>query len=277
VNRPPLLVALDLDGTLIDNSLVVRPRVRAAVHAVAERGIPVTLVTGRMYVATAPFARELGVHGAVACYQGAAVYDADSGERLIETPLKHDIAMRIVERAQRDGHFAQLYHDDRFYVEKYTKYAAYYARLAGVEPIVVPSLAVEFAGRDSTKCNIVMDAELVQRYIETVREVCGEDAYVTRSNPEFIEVMDPHVSKAVALRFIAQRAGIPMERVLAVGDSYNDVPMLRAVGFGVAMGSGPQELKDAAHAVVADYTHDGVAEALERFVLADGGEGRSAP
>jgi Cof subfamily protein (haloacid dehalogenase superfamily) len=184
--------------------------------------------------------------------------------------------LRVVDRAQRDGHYAQLYHDDRFYVEKYTKYAAYYARLAGVEPIVVPSLAVEFAGRDSTKCNIVMDAELVQRYIETVREVCGEDAYVTRSNPEFIEVMDPHVDKAVALRFIAERAGIQMERVFAVGDSYNDVPMLRAVGFGVAMGSGPPELKDVAHAVVADYAHDGVAEALERFVLADGGEGRNA-
>ncbi len=115
MNPPPLLVALDLDGTLIDTSLVVRPRVRAAVRAVVERGIPVTLVTGRMYVATAPFAHELGVRGAVGCYQGAAVYDAGSGERLIETPLKHDIAMRVVERAQRDGHYAQLYHDDRFY------------------------------------------------------------------------------------------------------------------------------------------------------------------
>jgi Cof subfamily protein (haloacid dehalogenase superfamily) len=267
VNAPPLLVALDLDGTLIDDSLVLRPRVREAVAAVRAAGIATTIVTGRMFVATRPFARELGIAGAVGCYQGAAVYDVESGDRLSETPLKHDIAMRVVDRAKRDGHFAQLYHDDRFYVEEYTKYAELYARLAGVQPVVVPSLAVEFAGRDSTKCNIVMDAESVERYIKTVREVCGEDAYVTRSNPEFIEVMDPHVDKAVALRFIAQRAGVPMERVFAIGDSYNDIPMLQAVGFGVAMGSSPQELKAQAKAVVSDYAHDGVAEALETYVL----------
>jgi len=269
----PLLVALDLDGTLIDHSLVIRPRVQAAVHAVAARGIAVTIVTGRMFVASAPYAALLGIRGAIVCYQGAAIYEAATGVKLRETPLASDVALRVVERARRDGYHVQLYRDDRFYCEQYNRYAALYARLAGVEPVVVPSLADAFAGRDSTKCNIVTDPQLVARYIEVVREVCAGDAYVTRSNPEFIEVLNPHVDKGEALRFVASRAGIPMERVFAIGDSYNDIPMLEAVGFGVAMGSGPAELKAVAKAAVGDYEHDGVAEALECFVLTD--EGRA--
>jgi Cof subfamily protein (haloacid dehalogenase superfamily) len=263
----PLLLALDLDGTLIDRSLVITPRVRAAVHEAASRGIAATLVTGRMFVASAPYAVTLGIAGPIVCYQGAAVYEVGTRRCLREVPLGNAVALRVVERAKRDGFHAQLYHDDQFYVEQDNLYAELYAQLAGVRPIVVPSLAEAFAGRDSTKCNIVTEPELVAGYVETVRAVCGEEGYVTRSNPEFIEVMNPRVDKGEALRFVAARLGVPMERVFAVGDSYNDVPMLQAAGFGVAMGSSPDELKRVADAVVGDYAADGVAEALDRFVL----------
>ena len=263
---PPLLLALDLDGTLIDGSLVIRPRVRAAVRGAIGRGVAATIVTGRMYVAAAPFAAALGITGPIVCYQGAAIYDAASGSRLRETPLKNAVALRVAQHALRDGYHVQLYHDDEFYVQQDNRYAQLYARLAGVQPVVVPSLAAEFAYRDSTKCNVVTDPDRAARYEQTVKAVCGEEAYVTRSNPEFIEVMDPTVDKGEALRYVAERAGIPMERVLAIGDSYNDLPLMQAAGFGVAMGSSPPELKAAADAVVGDYAADGVAEAIERFV-----------
>jgi hydroxymethylpyrimidine pyrophosphatase-like HAD family hydrolase len=101
-----------------------------------------------------------------------------------------------------------------------------------------------------------------------MKEVCGDDAYVTRSNPEFVEMLSPKVDKGLALTLVASELGIAIEDVLAIGDSYNDLPLLRTAGFGVAMGSGPPELKAEADAVVGDVEHDGVAEAIERFVLA---------
>jgi len=265
--RAPLLLALDLDGTLIDRTLRVAPRVQEAIARARERGVRATIVTGRMFVAAQPFARLLGIDGPIVCYQGAAVYDAGNGRRLRETPLAHDVAIRVVERAKRDGYHAQLYHDDEFYAEANNKYSALYAELAGIKPIIVPSLAAEFAGRDSTKCNIIMEPERTAAYVEVVRAVCGEEGYVTRSNPEFIEVMNPRVDKGAALRFVAAQYGVPMERVLAIGDSFNDIPLFRAAGFSVAMGSSPGELKAVASAIVADYAGDGVAEAVERFVL----------
>ncbi len=265
--KPPLLVALDLDGTVFGSDLRISDRVREAVAATLRRGVAVTLVTGRMFVATLPHARTLGIGGPIVCYQGAAVYDATTGVKLTETPLGHDAALRIAERALQDGYHVQLYHDDRFYVQERNRYSDLYARLSGVEPVVVPSLEREFAGRDSTKVNVVTDGDKAVAYESVVRAVGGPTAYVTRSMPEFIEVMDARVDKGKALGFVAQRWGVAMDRVLAVGDSYNDVPLLRAAGFGVAMGSAPDELRAVAAAVVADVAHDGVAEALERFIL----------
>jgi hypothetical protein len=262
----PELVALDLDGTVFDGDLTIAPRVVEAVRRTLGANVAVTLVTGRMYVATAPFARLLGVVGPVVCYQGAAVYDAPSGTRLQEVPLASEVALKIVRAARAEGYHVQLYRDDRYYVEEHNRFSALYARLAGVEPLVVASLEETFAHSGATKCNVVTDPERTERCAALLREVCGDDAYVTRSNPEFVEAMNPHVDKGTALRFVAQRLGVPLERVLAIGDSYNDLPLLQAAGIGVAMGSAPSELKAVADAVVGDVAHDGVAEALERFV-----------
>jgi hydroxymethylpyrimidine pyrophosphatase-like HAD family hydrolase len=80
--------------------------------------------------------------------------------------------------------------------------------------------------------------------------------------------MNAKVNKGKSLEIVARHLDVPMEQVLAVGDSWNDAPLLQAAGFGVAMGSAPAELREIADAVVADVENDGVAEALERFVLA---------
>lgn len=262
------LLALDLDGTVIDDSLTISPAVRTAVQNAAALGVHITLATGRMFRATLPYARELGVRGPIVCYQGAGVFDTESGDVLYQEPVPNAVVMRVYERAKRDGFHVQMYKNDRFYVEEDNDYAAFYARLAGTAAIVVDSLAREFAGCGSMKVNMNADAARIAGYEPIMREYLGAQAYVTRSLPEFLEVMNPRVNKGRALRFVAQRLGISIECTMAVGDSYNDVTMLQAAGLGAAMGSSPQELKDVAQVIVGDYRHDGVAEAIERCILA---------
>lgn len=80
--------------------------------------------------------------------------------------------------------------------------------------------------------------------------------------------MNAAVNKGRSLEVVARYMGIDLQDVLAIGDSWNDAPLLHSAGFGVAMGSAPPELRAVADAVVADVANDGVAEALERFVLA---------
>jgi Cof subfamily protein (haloacid dehalogenase superfamily) len=260
------LLALDLDGTLIAPMRPIRPRVIEAVRAAMAAGVPATIVTGRMYAGALPYIRALGIDGPVICYQGAVIADAASGRFLRETPLGNAATLRAYAAAKAGGYHVQFYAGDRFYVEERNRFADLYARITGVEPIVVPSLPEAFAGRGSTKVNLVTDPELTPACFALMQRVCGDVAYVTRSNPEFVELLDLRVDKGEAMREVAALQGLTAQDVLAIGDSYNDIPLLRAAGFGVAMGSAPPELLAEADAVVGDVEADGVAEAIDRFI-----------
>ena len=264
---PIRLVALDLDGTLIGEDLVLRPRVREAVHAAQASGVAVTIVTGRMFAAARPFARELAVDGPIVCYQGAAIFDMASGATLRETTVKPEVTRDALQWARDNGVHAQCYADDTLYVEQINRFSKRYSALARVEPVVVPSLRTEFAQRPTIKLVFVDDPERSEQHLVALRELLGARAYLTRSHVDFVEVVDPAVNKGEALAFVAQRHGVSLDETLAVGDAWNDVPLLDAAAVGIAMGSAPPELRAHAHHVVADVAHDGVAEALERYVL----------
>jgi Cof subfamily protein (haloacid dehalogenase superfamily) len=263
----PALLAIDLDGTLIDHSLTLREPVIRAVHRAAASGVIVTIVTGRMFAATLPFAKRLGVTAPVVCYQGAAIFDTVSAAAIRETPLPNAVALEAYSYAKQHGIHAQVYLDDRFYAEELNEYSQLYARLSGVQPLIVPSLVAALDGRDPTKMNVIVLPERTPAVEADLRALVGESAYITRSNPEFVEMMNPASDKGRAFIAVAERLGVPLDRTMAIGDSYNDIPLLKAAALGVAMGSGPAPLKDAADAVVSDWAHDGVAEAIDRFVF----------
>jgi Cof subfamily protein (haloacid dehalogenase superfamily) len=264
----PKLVAFDLDGTLLGEELLLRPRVLAAIEKMRERGVQGCIVTGRMYQAALPFVRQLQFTAPVVCYQGAAVVDPQTDDVLQDTPLPNGEALELDAYAREHGLHIQLYANDRYYCEQRNQYVALYAKISGVEPIVVPSLRTQFELWDSTKAVMIAEPEVILEHLPRVQKLCGDRAYVTRSIAYFLEVMNSKVNKGKSLEIVARYLGIPMSDVLAIGDSWNDAPLLQAAGFGVAMGSAPAELRNVADAIVADVENDGVAEAIERYVLA---------
>lgn len=264
----PRLVALDLDGTLVGKELAIRPRVERAISAMRERGVIGCIVTGRMYQSALPFARSLHFGAPMVCYQGAAVIDVSSDEVLLDTPLPNREALEAVAFARAAGLHVQLYADDRYYCESNNRFSDFYAHVSGVRPIVVPSLERQFEASDATKAVIIADPEVAAAQLPLLTSRLAERAYVTRSLPAFVEIMSPQVDKGRALRLVAERLGIAMDDVMAIGDSWNDAPLLHAAALGIAMGSAPPELRGVADAVVADVENDGVAEAIERYVLA---------
>jgi Cof subfamily protein (haloacid dehalogenase superfamily) len=264
----PKLLAIDLDGTLIDHDLTLRPRVAEAIERAIAAGVTVSIVTGRMFVAAKPFARRLGLTAPTVCYQGAAIFDTESGSVIAQTPLPNAVAQNAYTYAKQHGIHAQVYLDDVFYAEALNKYSMLYAKLAGVQPTIVPSLMELLDGRDPTKMNVIMEPERTPSVEADLRALLGDTAYITRSNPEFVEMMNPATNKGLAFTRVAELLRIPLADTMAIGDSYNDIPLLKTAAFGIAMGSGPAELKAAADATVADWAADGVAEAIDRYVLA---------
>jgi Cof subfamily protein (haloacid dehalogenase superfamily) len=262
------LVAFDVDGTLVGRDLKISDAVRQSIEQMRRKGIIGCLVTGRMYRATLPFARELGFDAPLICYQGAAIVDPTTDEVLQHQALDNAIVRELIDVTQRDTMHLQLYRNDEYYCEARNRFSDLYAALSLTEPVVVPSLRETFAYSPATKGVIVADAPDAAAFADQLREELGPRAYVTRSLPEFVEVLDPAVDKGAALRFVAAHLGVPIEQTAAIGDSWNDAPLLEAAGVGIAMGSAPPELQAAATAVVADLEHDGVAEAIEKYVLA---------
>jgi Cof subfamily protein (haloacid dehalogenase superfamily) len=262
------LVAFDLDGTLIGRDLVLRPRVREAIERMHEAGVVGCIVTGRMYRAAVPYARELRFEGPLVCYQGAAILDPQTDAVLRDVPIDVETVAAITDLVERDGMHLQLYRNDEYYCERRNRFSDLYARLSNAQPVIVPSLREAFRYSPATKAVVIDDPAPAAAYATRVCEQLGGRVNVTRSYPEFVEILNPRVDKGDALRFVAAHLGVAMSDVVAIGDSWNDAALLREASFGIAMGSAPPELREVADAVVADVAADGVAEAIDRYVLA---------
>ena len=260
------LVALDLDGTLVGRDLEIHPRVKEAVARLRGAKITGCLVTGRMYKSALPFVRSLELDAPVVCYQGAAIVDPESDTVLFDEPMPNVVALEIARLAKADDMHVQLYRNDNYYCEQRNRFSDLYARVSGVEPVVVSSLEEAFEMSDATKAVVIAEADVAAAYASRLQARLAERAYITRSEPEFVEILNPLVDKGKALQFVAARLGVAMENVMAIGDSWNDAPLLKVAGIAVAMGSAPAEIQKLADLVVGDVAHDGVAEALEQYV-----------
>jgi Cof subfamily protein (haloacid dehalogenase superfamily) len=263
----PRIAIIDLDGTTIDYRQELLPRVRDAVRAVAAR-MPVIIATGRMYRSALYWAEELGVLQPLICYQGAMVRemphpDGSPSRTIYEQPLKAAPARHALHIArEQDWHF-QAYQNDELLCERDRPEARLYSHVSGVQFRIVPDLEPLLEhGTTKAACVIEDPAEVDRATVLMARELAGS-ARITRSNPEFVEILDPGVSKAAASEIVCARLGYSLADAIAIGDAPNDVELLAGSGYGVAVASSRPEVLAAADATCAAPEDGGVADVLE--------------
>jgi Cof subfamily protein (haloacid dehalogenase superfamily) len=267
----PRAIVVDLDGTTIDYRQQLHPRIRAAVRAAARR-MPVIIATGRMYRSTLPWAEELGVREPLVCYQGAMVRAMPSGggavgEQIFEQALRPAPALRALHIAREQDWHYQAYQDDELLCERDRPEARLYSHISGVPFRLVPDLEpLLVRGTTKAACVIEDPVEVDRASALMSRELDGS-ARVTRSNPEFVEILDPDVSKAAACAIVCARAGCTLADAIAFGDAPNDIELLVAAGFGIAVSSSRPEVLAVADATCARPEDAGVADVLEALGL----------
>lgn len=265
--NPIRLIALDLDGTLLSPDNTISPRARAAVAAARARGVHVVLATGRMHRSALPYARELGLDGALLIsYNGACIRRVPDGETVLAQPLPAAVARAVAAHAEAQGYHIQAYVEDELCVPELNELALGYARHAGVPARPVGPLS-RWLHQPSLKLLVITEpARLAAVQADLARHFAGQ-VELYPSYRSFLEVVPPGVNKGTALAAACSRLGIGPEQVLAAGDAGNDVPMLAWAGTGVAMPGAGAPVQAAACYVPSQPYGDGVAEAIARFVL----------
>lgn len=259
------LIAIDIDGTLITPDKRITSRVRNILRYVENRGIMVSLVTGRLYPTCKRYSLELGLSGPCVIYQGAMIIDHKTDKVLHELRIPRSKALEIIRYSREQNLALNLYMDQfTFYTEKPNRYSVLDAQLNEVEMQVVKDLE-EVVTNDPLKLMFVDDPEIISKLEEKFSGLDGEIIALT-SLPQFLEIVNKNATKADALKWIADRFNIRREEVMAIGDSHNDIPMIEWAGIGVAMGNADEKVKNSADFVTLSNTEDGVAYAIELLV-----------
>ncbi len=278
---PIELIALDIDGTLIGDDLVIGPDTRAAVAAAMRRGVQVSLVTGRMVSSAMRFARELGLTGPIVGYQGGlirampVVGSGRLGRLLVHTPIRAEVAREIVEWTLAHGLDPHINHLERFVLRAGDPNADDYSAFMGARAELVDDLAGSIR-HPVTKVLAVGEPPLPIELAPLARAQFAGRADVTISHPRFLEVVARGVSKGRAVRWLARHLGVTLGATLAIGDQWNDLEMLSEVGHGTAMPTAPRTVRAAARYIAPSVADEGVARMIEWLVLGSPADARAA-
>lgn len=267
------LLATDLDDSLLNDSYMIAAVDQEAISKAVKAGIKVVLATGRMFRSALPYAIQLDLDTPLITYQGAYVKLIRSDTVLYSRPVPYKLGLEVVERVMSRGYHINIYIDDQLLVEKWTEEAFIYQEISGVEAIVVGNLAayLRLVNRETTKILVVSSEENIDCLQEELKAIFRERLHITKSKPFFLELMHPEATKGKALEAVAAYYGIEREKVIAVGDGYNDLEMIDYAGLGVVVANAREEVKARADYVTSANNNGGVAGVISRFVFNEKG------
>lgn len=259
------LIAVDLDGTLMAPDNSVSAENIAAIEQAIRLGVAVVIATGRPYVSADTVARKLGLPSfPLVAFNGAVIRWPNNGEMLRSFCVPADLAKEVVEQCLQDEVHLHYYLDDQLYVTAYNDWVRIYCNRNEMTYEVVPDMR-KFAGREPVKLLGADKPERIDQLFEQYLERWDNRLYVTRSMPEYVELLSPLVSKGIALDWLIDFYGIDCNDTMAIGDSLNDVPMLERAGHAAAMPDSVEELKKLSQFVPPEQ-RTGVAAAIEWFI-----------
>ena len=224
------------------------------------------LVPQRVAAALLALLTALALTGALGAFNGGTLVRPD-GTLVSAERLRPDVAQRALDMIARPEIIRWLFHDGRWHAERVDDvYAVRERRAANQEPIVGGDFSKLVDAADKVVA-VSDDHDLLARLEREIGDALGENATVMRSQTYYLDITAPRANKGDGIAALAKAAGVPLDRVAAIGDQRNDMAMFARAGFSVAMGQGPEEVRKAASCVTASNEEDGVAQAIDKILL----------
>ena len=261
-------IAFDLDDTLLRDDRTISPFTLSVLRRAAERGIRVIPASGRTRDSMGGFVDQIGCASCFISCNGAEVWSPDRRllmQELLDVPL----AVEIARFAEERGCYAQTYAGDSFYYNQESEWARAYAESSSLKGVYVGDLTAYIA-RPTPKILMMDTPERVASLLREAQGLFAGRVTLTCSKPYFLEANPLRATKGNALRWCGGQLGFAMENVLAFGDSLNDLSMLTAVGYGVAVANAREDVKAQLTLACGSNETDGPAHYIERHILSGG-------
>lgn len=260
------MMAVDMDGTLLNDSKEISPRTAQAIRKAVAQGFLFTLCTGRPIQGVERYSQFLGLQAPLITYNGAMIIRSDTKEILYKQELLPEDIHKILEFGRNYNTTMCIWSGNRLYGNVLNNQIHAYKKNTGVEPVLMED--EDALIRQGVTKILWIDTE---EKIKKIQEELPGDAFsqVTfcTSQTTYLEFFNSQVSKAKAMERLGQLFNIRQEEMIAVGDGLNDLPMIEYAGLGVAMENAQAQVKTRARYITSSNEEDGVGKVLEKFVL----------
>ncbi|MDC7859975.1 sugar-phosphatase [Pantoea ananatis] len=265
------LIAIDMDGTLLNPQHEITPAVKTALNRAREKGVSIVLATGRPFVGIERYLQELDLQAdGQYCISnnGALVHQAKDGEVVADVTLGFDDYLYVEKLARELGVHFQAFDKSHLYTpnKDISEFTIHEASLTGI-PVRYRAVEEMDPATRFPKLMMIDKPALLDAAIAKLPEQAHQTYTILKSAPYYLEILDRRVNKGYGVKMLAEKLGLKAEDVMAIGDQENDLAMIDYAGTGVAMGNAIASVKKIAQFITKTNREDGVAHAIEKWVL----------
>ena len=265
------LIAIDMDGTLLNSNNEVSERTREAIDKAKEKGVHIVISTGRVLKSALYYSEALKLRNPIIACNGAIIVD-ESANIIYKNPIDKSLIKAIIDVAKEKNIYYHFYDESRFYshirVEEVLAFYNEGSKENSIDMKVFENIEEIIENKDLNVYKFIFIDDNKDNLQNLRLELDNMGNIGTSSSwTNNIEAMGCNVSKGEAVKELCTKLNIKPEEVIAIGDSENDLSMLRLAGLGVAMGNGDELIKKESDYITDTNDEDGVAKVIEKFIL----------
>lgn len=259
------LIAMDLDGTLLDENSEISKENMEAIQYAKKQEVIIIISTGRPIQGIEKYYKQLKLSTPAITYNGGMIVNPVTKEVIFEQKLESDAFIQAYELGRKYDATMCVWSKNQLYVNKMNWRVEDYKKISGVEPVLIEDVE-QLKQQGITKMLWYDEPEQICKYKQEMENMSIGEASFCTSKPYFLEIFSSKVSKAIAIEQIGKMYGISSAEMMAFGDGINDLEMIEYVGHGVAMENAEEELKNIADEIAPHHNESGVAKIIKKYV-----------
>lgn len=263
------MIVTDLDDTLLNSEGKVSDKDKEAIMKAQENGVIFVLASGRPTYAMRDLAQELKLDkfgSYILSYNGSIITHCKTDKNILEETLTRDDIHDLYDFSKKNSVEIITYLDDTIISEDYSSYIEVEVELTKMPFEKVKNFKATI-DKDCVKCIMLEEPTYLKEIEKKLQDELGNQFSVAISKPFFLEVTKLGVDKGSSLLKLAEQLGINQEEIIVVGDSYNDIPMLKVAGMPACVKNAKQDIKDICKFISTSNNNDGIATIIENFIF----------